>query len=66
MSIRFKPPMQHKTSGWYICTLGQNTQYLHSDMVLRDSTANSQEYTGYFTTQQDAMDALVNYVRNHL
>ena len=66
MSLRFQPPQKHKKHGWYVCTMGANTLYIHSDMELRDSTANGTNYTGYYETEQAAMDALVNYVKNHL
>ena len=66
MSIRFQLPRQHKKHGWYVCTLGADTMYLHSDMELHASTASGRHYTGYYKTEQEAMDTLVEYIANHL
>ncbi len=67
MAIRFQAPAEHPTWGWYVCTLGAKTQYLHSDMELHSSTHNNHnKYSGYYETEQEAMDTLVEYLSNHL
>jgi len=64
--LRFQKPISHKSYGWYVCTLGGKIQYIHTNHTLHDSTDNGKISTGYFATEQDAMDALVNYLRNHI
>lgn len=69
MHIRFQSPRQHKAHGWYVCTLGKDTMYLHNDMELRASTHKFHDttiYSGYYKTEQEAMDMLVEYIANHL
>jgi len=46
--------------------MGGETMYLHTDNELRGSTQHGGYSTGYFNTKQKAMDAVVNYIRNHL
>lgn len=67
MKIRFQSPKKHATHGWFVCTLGAQTKYLHSDMELRDSTHNEHNnYSGYYKTEQEAMDTLVEFITNYL
>lgn len=65
--LRFQSAQHHPQHGWYVCTLGAKTQYLHSDMSLHDSTHNTHNvYSGYYKSEREANDALANYIRNHI
>lgn len=52
-----------KGKGWYVGTADETTYfgYLHQDGVIRDSTAVEDEYTGYFSTEEEALEALSKY-----
>ena len=66
--LRFKAPTEGN-HGWYCCTLGSETKYLHTDGILRGSTYNDEDprqRTGYFDDEQHAMDTLVEYIATHM
>ena len=65
--IEFLKPLKYKDVGWFV---GANTwegaAYLHSDGEIRLSTRNldTNEYTGYFLTEELAIQAIENYNEN--
>ena len=66
--LRFKAPIEGN-HGWFCCTLGSQTLYLHTDGQLRGSTRNDEyptDSSGYFDDEQHAMDTLVEYIANHM
>ena len=67
-ALRFQAPKEGN-HGWYCCSLGTPTQYLHTDGTLHDSTYNDYDKTkssGYFDDEQHAMDMLVEFIANHM
>ncbi len=51
-------------SKWYITnTLNESTsEYLHSDLVVRNKTNNGNVYSGFFDTKEEAQQTLTKYI----
>jgi len=47
--------------GWYVQSKTEPTYYLHTDGELHHTTEYAGEFTGYFKTEIDAMNAKYRY-----
>jgi len=47
--------------GWYVTSDENTSFYLHSDGEVHRSTHHAGEYTGYFKTEQEAINAKNKY-----